>query len=135
MNITSNKMITRCSRYLLMQTMLRQQQKHVICRCLSSNALTHISYDEKTMDKRFIPMTRRTLIRKVMESSHLVGRHDHDQFVDFVNGLEASISKEFNGVLRELKVIKLNILNGLFCRFYDTYCYYYTYFLFISIFL
>jgi len=40
-----------------------------------------------------------------MDNTRLVGRHEHEQFLDFVNGLEASISKEFNGVLRELKVI------------------------------
>lgn len=101
MNITNNRMISRCSRYLFIKT----TQQNTACRCLSNNALVHVSYDDKPIEKRFIPMTRRTLIRKVMDNTRLVGRHEHEQFLDFVNGLEASISKEFNGVLRELKVI------------------------------
>ena len=95
---------------LLHQRRLVSLSKNILkgChRCLST-ILVKSSHEntnnEKPIEKRFVPMTRKTLIRKITENTHLVAPADQDQFVNFVKGLEASVSHEFNETLRELKV-------------------------------
>ena len=89
------------------------------CRYSSSTNLVHASHENnnngKPVENRFVPMTRKTLIRKITDNTHLVAPADQEDFVNFVKGLEASISHEFNQTLRELKVIEISFV--LFVNF------------------
>jgi len=55
------------------------------------------------IEKKFIPMTRRTLIRKITQLNHLVKENEKEQFIDFTQSLEHSLSRSYQGVAKELK--------------------------------
>ncbi len=53
---------------------------------------------------RFIPMTRRTLCRKLLEDSNLYATSEHLKFQDFIVGIDTAISRGFHGTLGDIKV-------------------------------
>ena len=59
---------------------------------------------EPSLRHRFVPMTRRTLVRKLIEDGNLIGINEQLIFHDFCAGLDTTISRGFHGVLGELKV-------------------------------
>ena len=95
---------------MLHQRRLVSLSKNILkgCHRCSSTIVVKSSHEnissEKSTEKRFVPMTRKTLIRKITENTHLVAPADQEEFVDFVKGLESSVSHDFNTTLRELKV-------------------------------
>lgn len=76
----------------------------------SSNSVLLQDELNSSVKKHFIPVTRKTLIRKLMENEHLVSKNEHEKFFDFSVSLESSISREFHSILMELKVG--NFING-----------------------
>lgn len=58
---------------------------------------------ETFTNRKFIPITRRTLIRKVGAQSYLVHEDEKEKFDKLVAGLESALSQNFHGVLSDLK--------------------------------
>ena len=91
-----------------------QQTARAMYRSLATNATPLLKKNdhslpakpvkEHVLEHKFIPMTRRTLIRKLMEHSHLIGKEEYEKYLNFTVGLERSLSRKFHGVLSELKV-------------------------------
>ena len=54
--------------------------------------------------RRFLPMTRRTLCRKLLEDENLYAKEEHLKFQDLAVGLDSAISRGFHGTLGEMKV-------------------------------
>ncbi len=59
---------------------------------------------EHSLGRRFIPMTRRTLCRKLLEDSNLYASSDHLKFQDLIVGIDTAISRGFHGILGDIKV-------------------------------
>ena len=98
MNTTFHRQLLIVSKRLLTPSTQLQT-----CRACATNFVQSSHEDNKQLD-RFIPMTRRTLLRKLTENTHLVAPVEKDDFMEFVKGLESSISHQFHDNLRELKV-------------------------------
>lgn len=64
---------------------------------------------KSSLPRRFLPMTRRTLCRKLLEDESLYSFHEHVKFQDLVIGLDAAIARGFYGTLGEIKVWPRNL--------------------------
>ena len=53
---------------------------------------------------RFLPMTRKTLCRQLLEDNKLYAMEEHIKFQDLATGLDSAISRGFHGTLGEIKV-------------------------------
>ena len=62
------------------------------------------SLAETAPPRRFLPMTRRTLCRKLLEDGSLYAKDEHIKFQDLATGLDSAISRGFHGTLGEMKV-------------------------------
>lgn len=51
----------------------------------------------------YIPMTRKSLVKRVMEEETLISPEDHDRFHEFAVALDHSVGRLYHGVLGELK--------------------------------
>ena len=114
--IKKKKMNTSLHRQLfcVSKRVLAPPQLQTLCRACSTN-LVQTSLEDKQME-RFIPMTRRTLLRKLTENTHLVAPAEKDQYMEFVKGLESSISQQFHESLTELKVCSNKLYYSYFTR-------------------
>lgn len=56
------------------------------------------------MPRKFVPMTRKALIRRIVEDDILVNTNDRHYFQGLAELLDKSIAGSFHGVLGELKV-------------------------------
>ena len=56
------------------------------------------------MPRKFVPMTRKALIRRIVEDDILVNTNDRHYFQGLAGLLDKSIAGSFHGVLGELKV-------------------------------
>ena len=54
--------------------------------------------------RKFVPMTRKALIRRIVEDENLVNTEDRHYFQDLAEHLDKAIAGTFHGVLGELKV-------------------------------
>ena len=83
--------------------------------CISHTKNTNIRYcsaahietgdvEEFKVTRKFIPITRKTLIRKLLLQTHLVPENEKQSFLQFTDGLERALSRSFQGVGTELKV-------------------------------
>ena len=64
----------------------------------------------KNSPRRFLPMTRRTLCRKLLEDENLFSRTEHVKLQDLTIGMDAAISRGFHGTLGEMKVCRFVIV-------------------------
>jgi hypothetical protein len=55
----------------------------------------------------YIPMTRKSLAKRIMEEETLISPEDHKRFHEFAVALNHSVGRLYHGVLGELKVVKL----------------------------
>lgn len=62
-----------------------------------------IFYDHVYREK-YIPITRRTLIRRIIEEKNLLTAQEQRKFDEFAIALDSAIVQEYHGVLNELKV-------------------------------
>ena len=60
--------------------------------------------EEFKVTRKFIPITRKTLIRKLLLQTHLVPENEKQSFLQFTDRLERALSRSFQGVGTELKV-------------------------------
>eukprot|EP00794_Sanderia_malayensis_P018900 gene18900-20802_t len=104
---------------------IRRQQRSLNLKCLSGkkiNCLQHTNVvDEnsnlqqqsneqndgppssQSVSHRFIPMTRRTLCRKILEDGNLYASSEHLKFQDLITGIDTAISRGFYGTLGNIK--------------------------------
>lgn len=54
----------------------------------------------------YIPMTRKSLAKRIMEEETLISPEDHSRFHQFAVALDHSVGRLYHGVLGELKVDK-----------------------------
>jgi hypothetical protein len=54
----------------------------------------------------YIPMTRKSLAKRIMEEETLISPEDHTRFHEFAVALDHSVGRLYHGVLGELKVVK-----------------------------
>ena len=59
---------------------------------------------EYYVPRKFVPMTRKALIRRIVEDENLVNTKDRHYFQDLAVHLDKAIAGTFHGVLGELKV-------------------------------
>lgn len=59
---------------------------------------------EYYVPRKFVPMTRKALIRRILEDENLVNTQDRHYFQDLAVHLDKAIAGTFHGVLGELKV-------------------------------
>ena len=52
----------------------------------------------------YIPMTRKSLAKRIMEEETLISPDDHKRFHEFAVALDHSVGRLYHGVLGELKV-------------------------------
>ena len=52
----------------------------------------------------YIPMTRKSLAKRIMEEETLISPEDHTRFHEFAVALDHSVGRLYHGVLGELKV-------------------------------
>ena len=57
--------------------------------------------------RKFVPMTRKALIRRLVEDENLVNTKDRHYFQDLAVHLDKALAGTFHGVLGELKVRKI----------------------------
>ena len=60
---------------------------------------------EYYVPRKFVPMTRKALIRRIVEDENLVSMDDRHYFQGLAEVLDKSIAGSFHGTLGELKVI------------------------------
>ena len=53
----------------------------------------------------YIPMTRKSLAKRIMEEETLISPEDHKRFHEFAVALDHSVGRLYHGVLGELKVL------------------------------
>ena len=75
----------------------------------STEAITAEKTEEESIaptpsSRRFLPMTRRTLSRQLLEDEKLYQKEEHLTFQDLAIGLDSAISRGFHGTLGEMKV-------------------------------
>ena len=61
---------------------------------------------EYYVPRKFVPMTRKALLRRIVEDENLVNSKDRHYFQDLAVHLDKAIAGTFHGVLGELKVWK-----------------------------
>ena len=94
---------------------LRLNNDFISRACISHTKNTNIRYcsaahietgdvEEFKVTRKFIPITRKTLIRKLLLQTHLVPENEKQRFLQFTDGLERTLSRSFQGVGTELKV-------------------------------
>ena len=54
--------------------------------------------------EKFIPITRRSLIRHLLEKDNFLNDEEKRKFEDFALALDSAIVNKYHGVLQELKV-------------------------------
>ena len=59
---------------------------------------------EYYVPRKFVPMTRKALIRRIVEDENLVNTKDRHYFQDLAVHLDKALAGTFHGVLGELKV-------------------------------
>ena len=59
---------------------------------------------EYYVPRRFIPMTRRALVRRILEEEQLINPRDRNRFQELSDVLDKAIAGTLYGVLGELKV-------------------------------
>lgn len=59
---------------------------------------------EYYVPRKFVPMTRKALIRRILEDDNLVSTQDRHYYQDLAVHLDKAIAGTFHGVLGELKV-------------------------------
>ena len=64
---------------------------------------------EYYVPRKFVPMTRKALIRRIVEDENLVSMNERHYFQGLAEVLDKSIAGSFHGALGELKV---NIMDG-----------------------
>ena len=64
---------------------------------------------EYYVPRKFVPMTRKALIRRIVEDENLVNTKDRHYFQDLAVHLDKAIAGTFHGVLGELKVRTLQL--------------------------
>ena len=55
--------------------------------------------------RRYIPMTRKALVKRILDQENIIKQGDREHFQEFAGVLDRAISGTFLGVLGELKVI------------------------------
>ena len=60
---------------------------------------------EYYVPRKFVPMTRKALIRRILEDENLVDTQDRHYFQNLAVHLDKAIAGSFHGVLGELKVV------------------------------
>ena len=60
--------------------------------------------DVRPVQNSFIPITRRTLIEKILENEELIPATQHQEFVALTEALECVLAASFYGMVSELKV-------------------------------
>lgn len=94
---------------------LRLNNDFISRACISHTKNTNIRYcsaahietgdvEEFKVTRKFILITRKTLIRKLLLQTHLVPENEKQKFLQFTDGLERALSRSFQGVGTELKV-------------------------------
>lgn len=64
---------------------------------------------EYYVPRRFIPMTRRALVRRILEEEQLINPRDRNRLQEFSDVLDKAIAGTLHGVLGELKVGRHNV--------------------------
>lgn len=59
---------------------------------------------EYYVPRKFVPMTRKALIRRIVEDENLINSNDRSYFQNLAVNLDNAIAGTFHGVLGELKV-------------------------------
>lgn len=59
---------------------------------------------EYYVPRKFVPMTRKALVRRIVEDENLLNTKDRHYFQDLTVHLDKAIAGTFHGVLGELKV-------------------------------
>lgn len=59
---------------------------------------------EYYVPRKFVPMTRKALIRRIVEDENLINSKDRSYFQNLAVNLDKAIAGTFHGVLGELKV-------------------------------
>lgn len=62
---------------------------------------------EYYVPRKFVPMTRKALVRRIVEDENLLNTKDRHYFQDLTVHLDKAIAGTFHGVLGELKVMIL----------------------------
>ena len=75
---------------------------------VSVTSLTWDQYPTKSSKyvvlRRYIPMTRKALVKRILDQENLIKQEDRKRFQEFAGILDRAISGTFQGVLGELKV-------------------------------
>ena len=81
-----------------------------------SKTIVHLEAEQGTprrteyyVPRKFVPMTRKALIRRIVEDENLVNTKDRHYFQDLAVHLDKAIAGTFHGVLGELKVRTLQL--------------------------
>lgn len=62
-------------------------------------------HDEDGFRERFIPLSRRSLIRELMQQDDFLTEAERRRFEEFAIAMDNAISKQYHGVLAELKLL------------------------------
>ena len=65
--------------------------------------------DENGFRERFIPLSRRSLIRELMQEDNFLSEAERRRFDEFAVALDTAINRQYHGVLSELKVIMAKV--------------------------
>lgn len=110
-NVPFVSVITK-SQYVSMSTSSKtketEKSKAADSKVETKGAVTKVEQEPSEIDlyrEKYIPITRRTLIRRIMEERDLLTPLEQRKFDEFAVALDSAIVQEYHGVLNDLKTL------------------------------